>query len=223
MLEWSTTPLHTSLCHLHRGVPRSAPARCHVLILQLMGDAPVPHGGGGSPAILLAKLLRIANDEAGVAPKQAVAAAPSRAASKTTEAASALPLQSAALTSAPSADAVGMNDELYAQLVKQLTQCPSVASLERGWAALRICLHYVRPSDRFENYVECFLRTQEPPPSRRAHHASSAGKTPEEASTSTREAMLRLFHRILYIGTQPLPSAHELERALWRYGGMPQH
>ena len=56
MLEWSTTPLHTSLCHLHRGVPRSAPARCHVLILQLMGDAPVPHGGGGSPAILLAKL-----------------------------------------------------------------------------------------------------------------------------------------------------------------------
>ena len=63
MLEWSTTPLHTSLCHLHRGVPRSAPARCHVLILQLMGDAPVPHGGGGSPAILLAKLLRIANDD----------------------------------------------------------------------------------------------------------------------------------------------------------------
>jgi hypothetical protein len=116
-----------------------------------------------------------------------------------------------------------MNDELYAQLVKQLTQCPSVASLERGWAALRICLHYVRPSDRFENYVESFLRTQEPPPSRRAHHASSAGKTAEEAGASTSEAMLRLFHRILYIGTQPLPSAHELERALWRYGGMPQH
>jgi hypothetical protein len=220
MLEWSEIPIHASLCHLHRGVPRSAAGRCHVLLLQLMGDAPIPQGGGGTPSILLAKLLRIASDHRGTIGGNSGASKTAGEASRSSDATiRSLPLQSAATTDVVSADAVGMNDELYAQIMKQLTRCPSVASLERGWATFRICLHYIRPSDTFENYVESFLRTQQPPPSRRGHHQDSAAeKTKDEMSTSV--AMLRLFHRILYIGTQPLPSAHELERALWRFGGI---
>ena len=202
MLTWTAMPLHTSLCHLRRGVPRSAPARCHVLLLQLMGDAPIPHGGSGSPATLLAKLLRIATDDTtAMLPSAKVASG--GAASRNNKGASELPLVSAATLSVDDAKTVTMHDELYAQLIKQLTRCPSVASLERGWAALRICLHYIRPSDRFENYVESFLRTQQPPPSRRGHHASTSSKAHEAAATpSTSDAMLRLFHRILYVGTQ---------------------
>ncbi len=51
-----------------------------------------------------------------------------------------------------------LRDEIYIQLCKQLTGNPSVASAERGWVLMHICLCTFQPSEEFENHLELFLR-----------------------------------------------------------------
>lgn len=51
-------------------------------------------------------------------------------------------------------------DEIYCQLIKQLTNNPGSVSNNRGWNLLNICLYVFPPSRELENYLEVFIRNQ---------------------------------------------------------------
>merc|ERR1712176_773453 len=51
-------------------------------------------------------------------------------------------------------------NEIYCQLIKQLTNNPKTQSLNRGWNLLNICLYVFPPSRELENYLEVFIRNQ---------------------------------------------------------------
>lgn len=51
-----------------------------------------------------------------------------------------------------------MRDEVYCQLMKQLTQNPSPQSEFRGWNLMAMCCASFPPSKELENYLEFFLR-----------------------------------------------------------------
>jgi hypothetical protein len=51
-----------------------------------------------------------------------------------------------------------VRDEVYVQLMKQLTEPASAAAAERGWVLLYAMITAVPPSEEFENYLELWLR-----------------------------------------------------------------
>merc|ERR1712154_505145 len=51
-------------------------------------------------------------------------------------------------------------NEIYCQLIKQLTNNPKTQSVNRGWNLLNICLYVFPPSRELENYLEVFIRNQ---------------------------------------------------------------
>eukprot|EP01084_Bolivina_argentea_P201243 344027_1 len=55
---------------------------------------------------------------------------------------------------------VHFRNEVYCQLMKQLTHNESLQSCNRGWNLLNICLYCFPPSRELENYFEVFVRSQ---------------------------------------------------------------
>ena len=53
-----------------------------------------------------------------------------------------------------------LRDELFLQIVKQLSKNPSNTSLKRGYAILYATICTFPPSEVLENYLETFLRTR---------------------------------------------------------------
>ena len=55
-----------------------------------------------------------------------------------------------------------LRDEIYVQIMKQLTDNPreplSAVASKRGWNLMALCLSTFPPSDQLENYLESFLR-----------------------------------------------------------------
>ena len=51
-----------------------------------------------------------------------------------------------------------LRDEILVQLCKQLTGNPSIASAERAWVLLYLCLCTFHPSEEAENAIELFLQ-----------------------------------------------------------------
>eukprot|EP01138_Halocafeteria_seosinensis_P015798 gb/GECG01016122.1/.p1 GENE.gb/GECG01016122.1/~~gb/GECG01016122.1/.p1 ORF type:complete len:2167 (+),score=323.76 gb/GECG01016122.1/:1-6501(+) len=86
---------------------------------------------------------------------------------------------------------IGLRDECFLQICKQLTGNPSSASLARGWVLLHVVLQHLPPTEDAENYIENFIRTQ-----------------------GSRKC-LRALHLSLYNGSASIPpSAAEIESAL---------
>lgn len=56
-----------------------------------------------------------------------------------------------------------LHDEVYVQILKQLTSNPFKEGVQKGWALLAHCLKHLAPSDDFANYLEIFLRKNAPP------------------------------------------------------------
>ncbi len=52
----------------------------------------------------------------------------------------------------------GIRDEIYVQIMKQLTRNPSSESRHNGWRLMETCLGSFPPSDALENYVDYFCR-----------------------------------------------------------------
>lgn len=50
-----------------------------------------------------------------------------------------------------------LRDEIFAQVIKQLTSNPSADSMKRGWQMLLVLLMIAPPSPKFENYVGVWL------------------------------------------------------------------
>ena len=51
-----------------------------------------------------------------------------------------------------------LKDEIFCQIMKQLTNNPGKDSADKGWKLMRICLSVMGPSDTLANYLEYFLR-----------------------------------------------------------------
>ena len=51
-----------------------------------------------------------------------------------------------------------LRDEIYVQIIKQVTNNPNPSSTEKGWKMMSMCLHCFPPSREFENYLEIYLR-----------------------------------------------------------------
>jgi len=50
-----------------------------------------------------------------------------------------------------------LRNEVYCQIIKQLTENPSPQSVSKGWQLMRCCLQTFPPSEEFANYLEMFL------------------------------------------------------------------
>ncbi|ELR21237.1 myosin1, putative [Acanthamoeba castellanii str. Neff] len=50
-----------------------------------------------------------------------------------------------------------LRNEVYCQIIKQLTENPSPQSVTKGWQLMRCCLQTFPPSEEFANYLEMFL------------------------------------------------------------------
>jgi len=70
-----------------------------------------------------------------------------------------------------------LRDEIYCQLIKQVTANPSEESATKGWQLMACCLETFPPQSEFENYLEMFLRTFAKPAERyiRLLHATVYG------------------------------------------------
>ncbi len=50
-------------------------------------------------------------------------------------------------------------EEIYVQIIKQLTRNPTRESVEKCWAAMKGCISYFAPPHGFANFLEMYLRT----------------------------------------------------------------
>lgn len=50
-----------------------------------------------------------------------------------------------------------LRNEVYCQIIKQLTENPSPQSAQKGWQLMKCCLQTFPPSEEFANYLEMFL------------------------------------------------------------------
>jgi len=57
-----------------------------------------------------------------------------------------------------------LRDEVYCQIIKQLTENPNPTSVSRGWNLMLLCLHSFPPNGQFENFLECYIRDFAPEP-----------------------------------------------------------
>ncbi len=79
-----------------------------------------------------------------------------------------------------------LRDEVLLQVMKQLRDNPSSASIERGWVLLQLLLRTFSPSEEAENFVEHFLRTRGAVDCIRAMHRTlfrGTAAAPLDAST----------------------------------------
>eukprot|EP00697_Spironema_sp_BW2_P016732 gnl/Spiro4/8126_TR4286_c0_g1_i1.p1 gnl/Spiro4/8126_TR4286_c0_g1~~gnl/Spiro4/8126_TR4286_c0_g1_i1.p1 ORF type:complete len:1210 (+),score=449.32 gnl/Spiro4/8126_TR4286_c0_g1_i1:55-3684(+) len=83
-----------------------------------------------------------------------------------------------------------LRDEIYIQIIKQLTQNPSRDSTTKGFKLIELCLPVFPPSDAFENFLEIFFR--------------------EKGADASR--LRPLLHESMYhVGARVVPSPSELE------------
>lgn len=54
-----------------------------------------------------------------------------------------------------------LQDETFCQLMKQMTNNPSLANINRGWVLMSQLLQKMSPSPQLENYLETFLRSHD--------------------------------------------------------------
>ena len=55
-----------------------------------------------------------------------------------------------------------LRDEVYCQIMKQLSQNPTPQSISQGWRLLTLCSQYFPPSTELNNFVHIFVRSYAP-------------------------------------------------------------
>merc|ERR1712063_14816 len=54
-----------------------------------------------------------------------------------------------------------LRDEIYVQIIKQVTNNPNPSSTEKGWKVMNMSLNCFPPSREFENYLEIYFRNRD--------------------------------------------------------------
>jgi len=86
-------------------------------------------------------------------------------------------------------------DEIYCQLIKQLSQNPNRESERKGWWLMSICLESFPPPPEFENFLEIFLR--------------------DKAPADQRERLVKMLHATVYGGQRAqCPTESEMNQLL---------
>ena len=93
-----------------------------------------------------------------------------------------------------------LRDEIYVQLMKQLTDNPreplSPVASKRGWNLVALCLSTFPPSDQLENYLETFLRENGQHRSvKKLHKVVFRGASSTVPSAATIEGAMDKGHR----------------------------
>jgi len=91
-----------------------------------------------------------------------------------------------------------VRDELYCQLVKQLTSNPNRESEQKGWWLMAIFLETFPPPQELENYLECWLRA----------------KAPETGGM--RDRLVKTLHATVYGGQRQQPPSESEMTSLQR-------
>ena len=86
-----------------------------------------------------------------------------------------------------------LRDELFLQLIKQVTNNPRQSAVEKGWQFMYLALRVFPPSESFENYLEWFLRSN--------NHLGSS-------------VLVKQLHVIVYTGIDESPPSLETVRAI---------
>uniref|UniRef100_A0A6B2KWF1 Myosin motor domain-containing protein n=1 Tax=Arcella intermedia TaxID=1963864 RepID=A0A6B2KWF1_9EUKA len=83
-----------------------------------------------------------------------------------------------------------LRDEIYVQIIKQLTDNPNNESTQKLWQLMQLCLLHFPPTNMFEHYLESFLRNK--------------GGEP-------RWYTIRTLHDTQENGVQPVPSGEQID------------
>ena len=91
---------------------------------------------------------------------------------------------------------VELRDELYCQMMKQLSKNPNDASKRRGWNLMALALSSFPPSDELENFLELFLRENNQFRTvRKLHRIVFGGALPETVSVDRISKIAERGHR----------------------------
>lgn len=95
-----------------------------------------------------------------------------------------------------------LRDEIFLQLIKQLTSNPSNDSLVRGWKLLQICLECFPPNTDFENFFETWLRSQ----------VSGAQSMQQSSFAQYQATFVSILHSTVYGGAiKNVPSENDID------------
>ena len=89
-----------------------------------------------------------------------------------------------------------LRDEIYCQIIKQMIDNPSSASIRRGWNLMALALSSFPPSDELENFLEMFLRKNDQLRSvKKLHKIVFGGAMPEAISIDHMDKVQTKGHR----------------------------
>ncbi|MCP9257783.1 Unconventional myosin heavy chain 6 [Dirofilaria immitis] len=108
-----------------------------------------------------------------------------------------------------------LRDEIYCQLMKQLTQNYNLISVEHGWELLWLCTGIFPPSHSLLNEVESFFRTRQHPLAlhclirlRRIHRIGRRKFPPHDVEVEAiRQRTVQIFHKIIEVDS--ITKAHD--------------
>lgn len=115
-----------------------------------------------------------------------------------------------------------LRNELYVQIIKQLSRNPRDLSKQRGWILLELVLESFPPGESLENYVEWFIRCggRPLPGAPLGAPAAALALTPGRRSEHNGRCLMAL-HRTVYSGAVEAAPSLEAVRAACLRAGIP--
>lgn len=103
-----------------------------------------------------------------------------------------------------------LRDEMYMQLMKQLTLNPDPESKRKGWQLMLLMLDSFAPTNEFENHVEFFLRNFANPPEKYINvlHQTLYGGNRQQAPSPEEAQQILNFSAPLRLGFDPSSEMH---------------
>mmetsp|Transcript_31673 Transcript_31673/g.50588 ORF Transcript_31673/g.50588 Transcript_31673/m.50588 type:complete len:429 (-) Transcript_31673:34-1320(-) len=110
-----------------------------------------------------------------------------------------------------------LRDEIFLQMMKQLTDNPVQSSRDRGWLLMRLAFETFPPSESFENFIELWLRRK----SVELRSRNGLGVAFSSKATNYATDCLHEMHRVVFKGPAlRLPALDDIYEML---GIMPSH
>lgn len=108
-----------------------------------------------------------------------------------------------------------LRDEVYCQIIKQLTENPSEESRRKGWQLMLVCLMCFAPSVKLENYLGIWLKVHALP-----YHVQEMCETVVRGGLAEEPSTDELQY--LVYNLPPVPGEDAIKAALSRTGDAPK-